>query len=192
MATSTSTKKRTSGRPSKSPSSGRPRRAATSTSPGSAGSRVPGISPEDAERTIELLQDRLVALLDLQLTLKHVHWNVTGPNFIAVHEMLDPQVIATRAMSDAVAERIATCGGSPQGTPGAVVERRPWDDYDLGRASTTEHLSKLDEVYQGVTSSHREAIDELGDLDPVSEDLLIGQLAELELFAWFIRSHLGT
>jgi starvation-inducible DNA-binding protein len=162
------------------------------TSARTAGSRVPEIDNAEAERTIELLQDRLVALLDLQLTLKHVHWNVTGPNFIAVHEMLDPQVLAVRAMSDAVAERIATCGGSPKGTPGAVVEARSWNDYELGRASTTEHLTQLDEVYQGVTDSHRSAVDELGDLDPVSEDLLIGQLGELELFAWFIRSHLGS
>lgn len=157
-----------------------------------AGSKVPEISNDEARRTIELLQDRLVALLDLHLTLKHVHWNVTGPNFIAVHEMLDPQVVAARAMSDAVAERIATCGGSPKGTPGAVVQGRDWNDYDLGRASTTDHLTKLDDVYRGVCDDHRAAVDELGDLDPVSEDLLTSQLGELELFAWFIRSHLGS
>ncbi len=39
---------------------------------------------------------------------------------------------------------------------------------------------------------HRSAMDELEDLDPVSEDLLTGQLGELELFAWFIRSHLAN
>ncbi len=40
-------------------------------------------------------------------------------NFIAVHVMLDPPVDAVRAMTDAVAERIATIGGQPKGTPGA-------------------------------------------------------------------------
>jgi ferritin-like protein len=57
---------------------------------------VPGMKSDDAERVVKLLQDRLNALNDLALTLKHVHWNVTGPNFIAVHMMLDPQVEAVR------------------------------------------------------------------------------------------------
>ena len=29
-----------------------------------------------------------------------------------------------------------------------------------------------------------------GDIDPVTEDLLIGQTAELEQFQWFVRAHL--
>ncbi|HXL87405.1 MAG TPA: ferritin-like domain-containing protein [Streptosporangiaceae bacterium] len=69
-----------------------------------------------ADRVIRLLQDRLNSLNDLALTLKHVHWNVTGPNFIALHTMLDPQVEAVRAMVDETAERITVLGGSPSGT----------------------------------------------------------------------------
>jgi starvation-inducible DNA-binding protein len=82
-----------------------------------------------------LLEKRLVALIDLQLTLKHVHWNVVGPNFIGVHEMLDPQVDAVREMTDTIAERIATLGGVPVGTPEAVVDGRDWSDYSLGKAT---------------------------------------------------------
>ena len=51
---------------------------------------VPGLERHDADQIVELLQNRLHALNDLQLTLKHAHWNVIGPHFIAVHEMLDP------------------------------------------------------------------------------------------------------
>src|ERR1700741_1701074 len=95
---------------------------------------VPGMKSDSAERVIKLLQDRLDSLSDLALTLKHVHWNVIGPNFIAVHTMLDPQVDAARVMADETAERIAALGGSPGGTPGALVKRRGWDDYSIGRA----------------------------------------------------------
>lgn len=165
---------------------------APSRSAKSAGTAVPEISGSDADATVGILQERLVALIDLQLTLKHIHWNVTGPNFIAVHEMLDPQVTAVRAMTDEVAERIATCGGSPVGTPGAVAERRDWDEYDLGRDSTEAHLRKLDAVYRGVVEDHRRALEQLEELDPVSEDLITGHLGDLELFGWFVRSHLGT
>lgn len=151
---------------------------------------VAGMSTDSSAEAAETLQERLVALLDLQLTLKHIHWNVVGPNFIAVHEMLDPQVDAVREMSDQIAERIATLGASPSGTPGTITDVRDWNDYSIGRATTERHLTALDAIYTGVISDHRAAREQLADLDPVSEDLVIGQLRELELFQWFVRSHL--
>lgn len=153
---------------------------------------VPGMDKSDADQVIEILERRMRSLVDLSLTLKHVHWNVVGPSFIAVHEMLDPQVDAVRLMVDAIAERIATLGGVPVGTPGALVEGRDWDDYSLGRALVPEHLAALDIVYNGVNGDHRTAIDEVEKLDPVSQDMLIAQLADLELFQWFIRAHLES
>ncbi|NUR08166.1 MAG: DNA starvation/stationary phase protection protein [Nocardioidaceae bacterium] len=151
---------------------------------------APGLGEADAGRIIELLQSRLHAANDLHLTLKHVHWNVVGPHFFAVHQMIDPQVEKVRSMADDLAERIATLGGSPKGTPGSIVAERDWDDYTIGRASTQEHLGSLDVVYRGVVASHREAIDELDKLDLVTQDMLIGQTEQLELFHWFIRAHL--
>jgi starvation-inducible DNA-binding protein len=151
---------------------------------------VPGLDPGSARAVAELLQERLNALTDLPLTLKHVHWNVVGPQFIAVHRMLDPQVDAVRAMTDALAERIATLGFSPVGTPGALVAARTWDDYSLGRATALEHLGALDMVYVGVIQAHRHAVEATEKLDLVSQDMLIDQLKELEQFHWFIRAHL--
>ena len=151
---------------------------------------VPGMTTQEGGEVATLLQERLNALNDLALTLKHIHWNVVGPHFIAVHEMLDPQVDAVRLMADTTAERIATLGGSPVGTPGALVTARKWDDYAIGRAGAIEHLGALDLVYAGVIEDHRKAIDATGDPDPVTEDMLIEQAAQLELFHWFVRAHL--
>lgn len=151
---------------------------------------VPGINERDANDVITILQDRLTALSDLALTLKHVHWNVVGPQFIAVHTMIDPQVDAVRLMADTTAERIATLGGSPKGTPGALVAQRTWDDYSLGRADALEHLDALDVVYDNLVKSHRDAIDRTEKADPVTQDMLITQAADLEKFHWFVRAHL--
>lgn len=151
---------------------------------------VPSLDPEVGGRVAALLQQRLHALNDLALTLKHVHWNVVGPHFIAVHEMIDPQVVVVLGYVDEVAERIATLGSEVRGTPGAIVAERTWDDYSIGRADTIAHLGALDLVYQGVISDHREAAAATEEDDPVTNDLLIGQLGQLELFHWFIRAHL--
>ncbi len=151
---------------------------------------VPGLTSEKGARVAEILQDRLNAYNDLHLTLKHIHWNVVGPNFISVHEMLDPQVEAVRGFADDVAERIATLGSSAKGTPGTIVSERSWDDYSIGRATAIEHLGALDLVYTGVIETTRKNIDEVGEIDPITEDMLIGQSAQLELFHWFVRAHL--
>ncbi|MEE1802840.1 MULTISPECIES: DNA starvation/stationary phase protection protein [unclassified Streptomyces] len=153
---------------------------------------VPGMTASEGGETIQLLRVRLHALNDLALTLKHVHWNVVGPHFIAVHEMLDPQVDAVRGMVDETAERISTLGGSPAGTPGALVRERGWDDYAVGRAEAIEHLGALDLVYTGIIADHRRAVDAVDKLDPVTQDLLIQHLRSLELFQWFIRAHLES
>lgn len=151
---------------------------------------IPGLGTDDSIRLVESLQDRLHAMNDLHLTLKHAHWNVTGPRFIAVHEMLDPQVELVRGYADDIAERIAQLGASPVGTPGRLVADRAWSDYTLGKADSQEHLTALDAVYDGIVSSNRKAITLAGELDPITEDMLISQTAELEKFQWFMRAHL--
>src|ERR1700744_3035896 len=155
-------------------------------------SPVPGMKPGNAEQVNKVLQGRLNSLNDLALTLKHVHWNVTGPNFIAVHTMLDPQVEAVRAMVDETAEGIAALGGAPVGTPGALVKERDWDDYSIGRADAIAHLGALDVVYSGIIEAHRAAIDKTDELDLVTQDILIGQARQLEQFQWFVRAHLES
>lgn len=151
---------------------------------------TPGMDEATAQQVVDLLQDRLYACNDLHLTLKHVHWNVVGPSFIGVHEMLDPQVEAARGFADQLAERIATLGGSPVGTPGALVAERSWSEYSIGRDSTQAHLGALDLVYTGVITSYRENIATLDDLDLVTQDMLIAHTEQLEQFHWFVRAHL--
>lgn len=151
-----------------------------------------GLDTGNAEKIGTVLQERLASLVDLSLTLKHVHWNVVGPGFIAIHEMMDDHTVQTRDMIDAVAERISTLGGVAAGLAGQVVEMRAADDdYALGRAPVMAHLGALDKVYERVGQGHREAIEQVSSLDPVTEDLLISQTAQLELSHWFIRAHLS-
>jgi starvation-inducible DNA-binding protein len=149
-----------------------------------------GLDRRQSEQLVKILQERLFALIDLSLTLKHVHWNVVGPHFIGVHQMLDPQYESVSEFVDQVAERITTLGGSPDGRAGSLVSQRTWDDYSLERDLVDAHLAALDLVYVRVISAHRDAIGETEEIDPVTQDLLIQQTEILEQFHWFVRAHL--
>lgn len=151
---------------------------------------IPGLSDKQGAEVADLLQKQLSTYNDLHLTLKHIHWNVVGPNFIGVHEMIDPQVELVRKFADEAAERIATLGKSPQGTPGAIIKDRTWDDYSVGRDNVQAHLAALDLVYNGVIEDTRKAIHRSSELDPVTENILEEHAAELEKFQWFVRAHL--
>ena len=151
---------------------------------------IPGLSDKQGSEVADILQKALSTYNDLHLTLKHVHWNVVGPNFIGVHQMIDPQVELVRGYADEVAERIAALGKSPRGTPGAIVKDRTWDDYSVGRDTVQAHLAALDLVYTGVIEDTRKCIKTLEDLDLVSQDMIIDHAAELEKFQWFVRAHL--
>lgn len=151
---------------------------------------VPGLSDGNAKQVIDILQERLTAYNDLHLILKHAHWNVVGPNFIGVHEMLDPEVEAVRANADEIAERIAALGGEPIGTPDSHAPGREPLQYPVNKGTTIQHLTALNEVYDKVITDSRVADSALGDLDPVTEDLFIGQIRALEQFQWFLRAHL--
>ncbi len=153
---------------------------------------VPGMKLRDGSDMAIILQRRLEALIDLGLTLKHIHWNVVGPFFIGVHSMLDTQVDGVAAMIDQTAERIATLGIAPNGLAGNLIKQRAWDDYSLTRGLVAEHLGALDLVYTGIIEDHRKSMVKATDLDPVSEDMLIQHCASLEQYHWFIRAHLES
>ena len=135
---------------------------------------VPGLDEAASEKAISILQNRLSQEQEAALVLKHAHWNVTGPNFIAVHEMLDPEVEAVLAQADETAERIATLGGTPD-----------------GRAGTEKYLEALIEYYDAFIADDRKAIAELDELDVISSNIIQDHVQELEKFQWFMRSHLA-
>src|SRR5215467_16142375 len=78
--------------------------------------------PPSAVRTwmVELLNGRLADAIDLGTQAKQAHWNVKGPNFIALHELFDKVAEHVEDHVDTLAERITSLGGTARGTIAAV------------------------------------------------------------------------
>ena len=152
---------------------------------------IPGLDEVASEKIIGILQERLSQEQEAALVLKHAHWNVAGPNFIAVHEMLAPQVDEVLAMADETAARIAALGGSPSGRPDDIVRYRTWDKFELeGRQNTLDYLRALDKYYDSFIKADRTASKELDDLDVISSNIVQDHVLKLEQFQWFMRSFL--
>ena len=154
---------------------------------------VPGMSIKDGTEVAAMLQDRLNALTDLHLTLKHVHWNVVGPHFIAVHEMLDTFRSDLDEHVDTIAERAAQLGGFALGTTQAVAKATPLKPYPTDISRTRDHLAALIERYALAAKLARAAIDESSDAgDADTADIFTAYSRTLDKQLWFLEAHTQT
>ena len=140
-----------------------------------------------ASRTTEILQAALVELIDLSLQGKQAHWTVTGPLFKPVHEHLDAIVDEVRVAYDDVAERMAALEVAPDGRLATLIATTPVDPMPAGWQADADVVARMLQRLEGLSGRLGAWIDELGDLDPVTQDMLIGIRHGIDKHAWMLR-----
>lgn len=140
-----------------------------------------------AGRTTEILQAALVELIDLSLQGKQAHWAVTGPMFKPVHEHLDAIVDDLRTACDDVAERKAALEVSPDGRLATLIAATPVEPLPAGWQPDSQVVARMLARLEALSGRLGGWIDELGDLDPVSQDMLIGIRHGIDKHAWMLR-----
>jgi starvation-inducible DNA-binding protein len=150
-----------------------------------------GLKSNTKSAMVDLLNAQLASAIDLALITKQAHWNLKGPNFIAVHEMLDGLRTAIDEHVDIIAERVAQLDGVALGTVQTVNEATGLKAYPTDIRKVMDHVAALTERYGVVAKSAREAIDiadEAGDAD--TTDILTAYSREIDKDLWFLKSHL--
>lgn len=140
--------------------------------------------------SIEILNARLAEAIDLALLTKQAHWNIKGPHFIAVHEMLDDFRTEIDVHVDTIAERAVQLGGTAIGTTQAVAQATSLKPYPTDIYKTKDHLAALIERYALAANNARAAIDETdeaGDAD--AADILTAYSRSLDKALWFLEAH---
>jgi len=150
------------------------------------------LSAETRAQVVNLLNARLADAIDLQTMTKQAHWNVRGPQFIALHKLFDEVYDAVSEFADLLAERIAQLGGIAEGTARVAAERSTLMDYPLTIATGGEHVAALSDVLAQFGRAARIGIEEMNELeDAASADILTEISRGTDKWLWFVEAN-GT
>jgi len=140
---------------------------------------------------IEVLSACLADAVDLQTQSKQAHWNVKGPNFIALHELFDKVNEDVEDYVDLLAERIVQLGGTADGGVRTAAKRSRLAEYP-GRATIgRDHVEALSSALALFAKSVRAAIDSSdssGDKD--TADIFTEISRGVDKWLWFVEAHL--
>jgi starvation-inducible DNA-binding protein len=154
--------------------------------------RAPLITPTDlgpkASQDIAGSMNAILAdVFALYLKTKNFHWHMSGPHFRDYHLLLDEQADQLYAMTDPIAERIRTTGGSTLRSIGHIARIQRVLDNDADYVDPLDMLAELREDNVALTGRLREVhgvIDELRDIATAS--LIENWIDETERRVWFL------
>lgn len=145
-----------------------------------------------ASEMIDTLNHHLALAADLRSQVKQAHWNVVGPNFIALHKLFDEQAAILALQVDEYAERVRALQGVARGTVRMAAAESPLDDLDAQEIDGDDMVRLLLNRFETYSESLKEAIDAADEAeDMATQDIYIEAQRAVDLHAYFLRSHLG-
>src|SRR6266436_9486112 len=147
--------------------------------------------PQDVRsKTVALLNSRLADCIDLQTQTKQAHWNVKGPQFIALHKLFDEIDEAVEEYVDLLAERVVQLGGIAEGTARVVAERSELPEYPLTISTGEEHVWALSSALSNFGERIRRAIDQTADLGDIDSSDICTEISRgTDKWLWFVEAH---
>ena len=152
---------------------------------------VKGLKDNARKTSISELNARLADGIALGLAIKQAHWNVKGPNFIAVHELFDTVYARLQEHIDIMAERVQILDGVAVGTAQKVAADTSLKEYPTDLVKAQDHIKAVCERMRDHGEKLRSAIDttdEAGDADTADIFTAASRTADKDL--WFMESHL--
>ncbi|MFX0545098.1 DNA starvation/stationary phase protection protein Dps [Roseovarius sp. S1116L3] len=148
------------------------------------------LSDNAREASINHLNVALATGIQLQLAIKQAHWNIKGPSFIGIHELLDDVYDRMGEHVDTIAERCVILGGTADGTLEGVEKNGKLEPYPRDAVHQDVHIDELKKRMVQFTTLVHESLKEVGESgDEETADLFTGVSRGVSKDAWFIGAH---
>lgn len=137
-----------------------------------------------------LMNQRLASAIDLQMQMKHAHWNVKGPSFIALHELFDKAYEEVAGFVDTIAERIVQFGGIAQGTVRYSAAATELTDYPAAISEGLAHVEAVARALSTFGTEVRNMISEANSLEDAGTADLFTEISRgIDKMLWFVEAH---
>ena len=143
-------------------------------------------------QTVELLKKVLANSYLLYLKTQNYHWNVTGKNFVGLHQLFEQHYQALHEAGDVVAERIRALGHF---APGTLAEFAALSSVSEDRklpANADEMIMNLIKSHEICSKEAHQVLDTAQKPDDeVTADVMIQRMAFHDKSAWMLRALLA-
>ncbi len=148
-----------------------------------------GISAKNLKSVNEILNNVLADGNIMYIKLRKFHWNLSGDNFLELHELFEAQYNAVAEAVDLVAERISTLGGEAIGTAVEFAEKSQLQENPGKLPDNQGMLKELVSDHETIIKSLRSNLDDCEEKygDAGTADFLNGLMQEHEKMAWKLR-----
>ncbi len=146
---------------------------------------------EHSKTVADELAKLLAESYTLYLKTHKYHWNVTGPNFHSLHQLLEQEYTELATAVDEIAERIRALG---QKAPGSYAEFGKLSEVhdDEGDPDAETMLANLARDHRKVAERANDAMKIAGEHeDEGSAALANDRISVHEKAAWMLSAHLG-
>jgi len=150
------------------------------------------IDPDVTAGVAQFLEPVVIDLEAMVVNTKQAHWHVRGANFQAVHELLDSVVDHVQDYADTAAERVVALGLPIDARLATVAAKTTVPPLSAGFQQAEKVIPEVIAQLDATLKSVRTAIEELAELDPASQDVVIEIARGLEKDRWFLFAHIAS
>jgi starvation-inducible DNA-binding protein len=152
-----------------------------------------GLSNEQREGVVKILNTLLSDEYLLYTKTRNYHWNVTGPQFNDLHKFFEEQYTELNKIVDDVAERARSVGGWAFGALTEFTQHTRLTEHPGQYPKAREMIANLLADHETIIRQLRTDLETCADTyhDIGTNDFLTGLMEKHEKMAWMLRAFLA-